>query len=574
MSWEPQDSSMTDADAIATNYSLVDQYAAEKEPLAFTPLKYKAEEDEPFLEATSTDACSSSNLFSLDSPAADMKPFVSYGLSPCSELVPVVSLDAAEASISKHAEPHSGQCQGPAIESTNNGRSMASRQGKRGPFKSRKLRNETAQTRRVGSCIRCRMQRIRVGSICYSSESAKSHAEASACLVVLDGQCEANPQDPTGVCETCSSIHNPRGIHFPCVRCRVTDVKLFKPGQAPGFEWTRRWLDCGRQPIDTWASLESRVIRVSAGDFPKWIELRVRKFIPKDGDKLCRTWNYNGTQKSVAVPPFALVDFNSAKVAYSRHMDDIMVDVIPSFARASDRLLAHTYARAVQVMGASKTPPESSRLLHATLRLWVSIRLSTASSFIVGPDTLGMPRDILDETCGDAGKIPIPPVLGAQLDLVLIHEIQAKLRKDVLNALQKMMLQNKKKHWLVRYLVSFIILHNVALITAHDAAYAHKHGIPRRFAREEAVKEYHFGAKTLLAYYHYCNRGASPFSLACRDRDLKNLGDLDADEISFVRWTAKYAREKDLEWQQVRLCDATTNDHFFISQLYDEKWQP
>lgn len=36
--------------------------------------------------------------------------------------------------------------------------------GKRGPFKDAKLREQTAQTRRTGSCIRCRMQRIRVSS--------------------------------------------------------------------------------------------------------------------------------------------------------------------------------------------------------------------------------------------------------------------------------------------------------------------------------------------------------------------------------------------------------------------------
>lgn len=36
------------------------------------------------------------------------------------------------------------------------------RGGKRGPFKDHNLREQTAQTRKIGSCIRCRMQRIRV----------------------------------------------------------------------------------------------------------------------------------------------------------------------------------------------------------------------------------------------------------------------------------------------------------------------------------------------------------------------------------------------------------------------------
>ena len=45
------------------------------------------------------------------------------------------------------------------------------RGGKRGPFKDQNLREQTAQTRRMGSCIRCRMQRIRV-SFCPLLRSA------------------------------------------------------------------------------------------------------------------------------------------------------------------------------------------------------------------------------------------------------------------------------------------------------------------------------------------------------------------------------------------------------------------
>lgn len=36
------------------------------------------------------------------------------------------------------------------------------RNGKRGPFRDPKLRLQTAETRKIGSCVRCKMQRIRV----------------------------------------------------------------------------------------------------------------------------------------------------------------------------------------------------------------------------------------------------------------------------------------------------------------------------------------------------------------------------------------------------------------------------
>jgi hypothetical protein len=71
----------------------------------------------------------------------------------------------------------------------------------------------------------------------------------------------------------------------------------------------------------------------------------------------------------------------------------------------------------------------------------------------------------------------MPPVLGAQLDLILIQHIQTRLRRELLDKLQKTILKNKHSTWFVTYLVTFILLHNSALITAHDANYARKHGM-------------------------------------------------------------------------------------------------
>lgn len=55
---------------------------------------------------------------------------------------------------------------------------------RRGPFKNNDDREKTAQTRKIGSCVRCRMQRIRVRtllSFCINRES-----EANVCWTVPD----------------------------------------------------------------------------------------------------------------------------------------------------------------------------------------------------------------------------------------------------------------------------------------------------------------------------------------------------------------------------------------------------
>lgn len=111
------------------------------------------------------------------------------------------------------------------------------------------------------------------------------------------------------------------------------------------------------------------------------------------------------------------------------------------------------------------------------LRLWVAIRLNTKSTNIVGPETLGMPADILDSSHPTPGKIPIPPVMGNQIELILSRDIQDRLRNEILDALQKLIYSNKPGTWFTIYLCTFILLHNCAMITKHDSSYARKHGL-------------------------------------------------------------------------------------------------
>ncbi|CAJ0545933.1 Ff.00g094060.m01.CDS01 [Fusarium sp. VM40] len=422
------------------------------------------------------------------------------------------------------------------------------RGGKRGPFKDHNLREKTAQTRKIGSCIRCRMQRIR---------------------------CENNPEEEGGPCLTCKKVSNSRAGRFPCLRYKITDIRLFKPGQVPGYEWTRRWTNNISDPIQSWATNEEpRVIYLSEGLSNKFVKVKVQRFIPQAGDKLERTWDYKGVKKSVTIPPYAMVNLEEVKKEYLSHIENSMQDAFNRLLGPREGLLFRTYLRAWKIFRDPSTSPECVDLIHHTLLLWMSIRLTTRSSFIVGEETLGMEENILDETNPNHGKIPLPPVLGAQMDLVLIHHIQTKLRRELLDKLQKMMSKNKQSTWLVTYLVIFILLHNTALITAHDAGYAKKHGMKRRFAREEKVKEYHLGANILLAHFHYCNKGIYPFSEECKDQDLRTLAGLDEEKIKFVHATSSLAKRYALQWEELRKAAAYEHDYFFVSQLFENNWQP
>lgn len=60
------------------------------------------------------------------------------------------------------------------------------RNGKRGPFRDQALREQTAQTRRMGSCLRCRMQRIRVSNNLPSKQNVVSVPRFTTVLNILE----------------------------------------------------------------------------------------------------------------------------------------------------------------------------------------------------------------------------------------------------------------------------------------------------------------------------------------------------------------------------------------------------
>jgi hypothetical protein len=74
-------------------------------------------------------------------------------------------------------------------------------------------------------------------------------------------------------------------------------------------------------------------------------------------------------------------------------------------------------------------------------------------------------------------RIPLPPVMIQQLDMILTVGILEPLHKRVLEDFQKIVLANNPKSWLTIYLVTFLSLHSCARITNENYRNARKHGL-------------------------------------------------------------------------------------------------
>ncbi|KAL5614365.1 hypothetical protein BROUX41_004471 [Berkeleyomyces rouxiae] len=415
----------------------------------------------------------------------------------------------------------------------------------RGPFVDEKMKNDTAKTRRLGCCIRCRMQRIR--------------------CVMKDGSSQ---------CDTCTKAQ-PKVWRLPCVRYNITDMQLYKPtGGVENLRWTERWSDVVFE-ISTWASSTVRKIRIGDRYTSGFVEVPVREFKPQPGDKLVRTWTTpDGQKKSVPVPNYAICDLKRAGAEFHKYLETGFCECFETVAKPVDDMMLRTYKLAWSIYQDPNLQEPKKEVLDKALKLWMCIRLTTTSQTIVGEDTLDMSRDIMDETSPIHGKIPLPPVMGAQIDLILIETIQKSLRKRLLKLLQEMARKNDKSTWLVLYLVTFIMLHNIALITAHDAGYAQKHGLERRFAREKKVSEYHLGANILLSYWHYCCKGLYPFSEGCSQKELESLAELDEGEIRYVRDMREYISNERDKWDEIHRAEQYENDFYFVSQIFQRGWEP
>lgn len=279
---------------------------------------------------------------------------------------------------------------------------------------------------------------------------------------------------------------------MPCRRWKLVEVRLSKPGNVEGYDWTHRWKDSTAMPeITQWEDSETRSIFLCDGFVSPGVSVKVRRFKAIKGDKLERVWYEGAQRREVKIGPWALVDVATAKTTYDNYLTDAQPHIFKKLLGSEEKLLWRTYECARLRRDHWATSMKERNLLTKTLDLWVAIRLTTTPFEIKGEETLGIrPAD---------GKILLPPVMGMsffflpsytlrnernidtpnrvgkQLDKLLLDHTLTKLRREALDALQKMTQAKNQNTWLTTYLVSFILLHNVALITKHDSDYAKKH---------------------------------------------------------------------------------------------------
>ncbi len=98
--------------------------------------------------------------------------------------------------------------------------------------------------------------------------------------------------------------------------------------------------------ISRWASSEIKTITCTQDVLGTKFDLKVREFVPVDGDALARKWKKNGVEKSFECPPYGVANMKEAAHVLGRFVDRSMGSAICFYVDETDRLLRDTYEMA------------------------------------------------------------------------------------------------------------------------------------------------------------------------------------------------------------------------------------
>lgn len=152
---------------------------------------------------------------------------------------------------------------------------------------------------------------------------------------------------------------------LPCLRYKITDIQLSKPGQVPGLEWTKRWVDMKLTDITEWKSPAIRDILTTEGFSSTPLKLEVREFVPQRGDVLERHWHIGEIRKSVKVPCYAIANVKNAQTAYLKYINSGGAEFFKGWLEGKDELIKMTYSAAL--VTANDSNIVSSRIMSKLL---------------------------------------------------------------------------------------------------------------------------------------------------------------------------------------------------------------
>ncbi|KAG8159319.1 hypothetical protein KVR01_010980 [Diaporthe batatas] len=457
-------------------------------------------------------------------------------------------------------------------------------------------RAQTSQTREVGACVRCKIQRVR---------------------------CVPNGDDPCGPCEACSRValnHSRKVLHhIGCHRYILRELVLFR---SSGSRVTDRWHSAQVRNVMTEG--KTFTVKIEQDFVGRSFECQVRKVSNNPNsthkDRTTRDW-YNGTTvKREAVLEYALVDVNETMIRYKDYIRDNVLghNYPPAIAKVVEgyrkpeqgvdtTIVAEVYEKAwayfCSLPSEEKTwdfyqpwprgnKNDSEKLVSEKGFLLGLFELQFALRHSTGWSWLGEGVNIPNaRPCQDfpplKGRIMTPRMVVGQLDCIRISCVLKPLTRAILRVMMSWVGDRQYNRWMSIFFATFVLLSELSKIT--EDAYLHgwydkdiKGDGPKH---AHIIRDVHESANILLAHWHYYSCSTDPFGPFDKKypRSKTPLRELTPDQLVMVQnlwsglrqWKERpcddelYKNTKNEKWWQ-KWCHSL----YFVDQMIDTSWKP
>lgn len=456
-------------------------------------------------------------------------------------------------------------------------------------------RRQTSQTREIGACVRCKIQRVR---------------------------CIPDSEDPAGPCEACSRVaqNYSRKVlhHIPCHRYKLQEVVLFR---TSGSRVTDRWHSAQVRNVMTYGKTISVQMLQDCVDIP--FEYEVRK-VAKTGrgshhDKTMREW-YDGTDvRREPVPDYALADVHQTMTRYKdyirisvlgdreRGCQPVITKLVEDYQNTGQGIVGEVFKQAwahfCSLPSASETwdffyrpPPKKTEeprpvsekgFLLGFFELRFALRHATGWSWILEG---GIPSaEPIKNFPPLEGRIGTPRLAVGQIDCIRIACVLKPLTKSLLKVLMAWIADRQYDRWMSIFFATFILLSELAKAT--EDAYHHgwydkdlKGNGPKN---AHIIRDIHESANIILAHWHYFNCSTDPWKLKSEKqknaRSKTPLRALTPEQLTIVQelWLGIQ------KWRETKLHDDELYDKktekwwtkwchslYFADQMFDTSWKP
>jgi len=286
------------------------------------------------------------------------------------------------------------------------------------------------------------------------------------------------------------------------------------------------------------------------------LRIPLDRYRPKETDKQHCLWFDDGTEKKYMTPPYGITDLAVASCTIERFLTENFDGYIEAHLRSANEITRKTF----QAAQTHKRLP----LVESALKLCVGCRFIEEPWSIIGSETLGMALEP-NPNCPYHERIPVPPIVDLQIDLIVINVLLQPEMKKILEMLKKKLKKDPWTDWFEIYLANFILLHNVELTMAHDAWFVKRNNLKTKYSNKSLVNTITQGATTLLTCFHYAHQGYAPFS----NSELENTQPWTEEQKGFLREIRPMLQR--MRWDHAH---DPAKELFWTSQLHKPDWRP